>query len=253
MNLSAEAIDRIVANVLNQFSTSKTSQIASPAPNGNSSSGSKLPAANPQKSVAPKANPSLNEVQISDSVITAETLQRIPEGTPVIVKPRAIITPAAVDIVRQAKLQIERRLESPTAASTQTNSKKETSSENSISTLGAAIVRHSLALDSALEELKLKSRELVSCPDDAAKHAISEISRNGVDTMLVFAEQQHRAACLANRNKRVKAVVVRDASDVQQIRKQLRANVWCLDPTDRSYYELKNVLKMITESGRSHS
>ncbi|MEW4488249.1 hypothetical protein AB1L42_09225 [Thalassoglobus sp. JC818] len=252
MNLSAEAIDRIVANVLNQFSTPKAAQIASTKPTGISSAESR-PNAPPAEPVAPESEPSRSEVQISDSVITAETLHRIPDGSQVIVKPRAIITPAADDIVRQAKLMIERRLESQTAASTQSSSGKAPSASNSTSTLGAAIVRHSSALDSALEELKLKSRELVSCPDDAAKQAISEISRNGVNTMLIFAEQQHRAACLANRNERVKAVVVRDASDVQQIRKQLRANVWCLDPTDRSYYELKNVLKMITESGRSPS
>jgi hypothetical protein len=55
----------------------------------------------------------------------------------------------------------------------------------------------------------------------------------------------HRAACLANRNAAVKAVAVRDASDVRQVRKQLRANVWCVDPENKRWFELRNLMRAI--------
>jgi hypothetical protein len=92
-------------------------------------------------------------------------------------------------------------------------------------------------------------KELLSCPDDAATFAISELSRGGFDGAIVFAKQTHRAACLANRHSAVKAVAVRDAAEVQAIRRQLRANVWCLDPSGKTYFELRNILKAIATGG----
>jgi hypothetical protein len=43
----------------------------------------------------------------------------------------------------------------------------------------------------------------------------------------------------------VKAVAIRDAAEVHAVKRQLRANVWCLDPSGRTYFELRNVLKAI--------
>jgi hypothetical protein len=64
---------------------------------------------------------------------------------------------------------------------------------------------------------------------------------------VILAEQTHRAACLANRHERVKAVAVRDAGEMRAIRKQLRANTWCIDPSGRSWFELRSRLKSITD------
>ena len=66
--------------------------------------------------------------------------------------------------------------------------------------------------------------------------------------VIIFAEQTHRAACLANRHERVKAVAIQSAQEVKQIRRQLRANVWCLDPGARSFFELKTLLQQIETS-----
>ncbi len=106
------------------------------------------------------------------------------------------------------------------------------------------VVRNSKPLEQLWSELTgTWRRELVGCPDDAAKLAIAEVSRGGASQVLIVADQSHRAACLANRNDKVKAVAIRDAGDVRLIRRQLRANTWCLDAQGKTYFELKNILR----------
>lgn len=117
----------------------------------------------------------------------------------------------------------------------------------------AIVVRHTAALEQTLSVRDGSwQRELMSCPDDAAKLAISEISRGGARAIVILAEQVHRAACLANRHGRVKAVAVRDAGEIKEIQKQLRANVWCINPESRSFFELKMLLQQI-ENGIGNS
>ena len=217
MTLNTAAIDRIVANVLSTLSP----QVATAAP-----------AADEQKSAVPAS-------RLSEAVITAEHLEQCSLGQKIELSAKAIITPAAQDVIRDRQLQVYRI------------SAGEKSASNShtlpaINKLSAAIVRHTSAIAQALEETASVRKELVSCPDDAAKYAISEICRGEATSVLIFAEQTHRAACLANRNQKVKAVAVRDQADVVAVKKQLRANVWCFDPTDRSYFELRNIFKAIT-------
>lgn len=222
MTVSTTTIDRIVANVLSQLS----------------------PQVQRTESVVSQTLPTqtVQSFQISESVITADLLEKVQIGQAIQIPSKSIVTPAANDVIRDRQLTIHR---SNTAKTKTSESGKQSSSSNS--KLSIAIVRHTEAVRVAISELGEFSEELLSCPDDAAKFAISEICRSGVGSVLIFAEQTHRAACFANRNEKVKAVVVRDTGDVKAVRKQLRANVWCLDPTDRSYFELKNVLRAITQ------
>ncbi len=222
MTVSTTTIDRIVANVLSQLS----------------------PKGQRAESVVSQASSTatVQSIQITETVITAELLEKIPVGHAIQIPSKAIVTPAANDAIRERRLTIDR---SNTAKTKKSESGKQSLAGNS--KLSIAIVRHTEAVRTAISELGEFSEELLSCPDDAAKYAISEICRTGVGTVLIFVEQTHRAACFANRNEKVKAVVVNDTGDVRAVRKQLRANVWCLDPTDRSYFELKNVLRAITQ------
>ena len=86
---------------------------------------------------------------------------------------------------------------------------------------------------------------MVACPDDAAKLAIAELSRGGASQAVILAEQTFRAACLANRNDKVKAAAIESAVDIKSARQQIRVNTWCLDPGDKSWFELRNVFRAI--------
>lgn len=217
MPVSNATIDRIVANVLNQLSP-------------------------PDAPVAPAPQPeSPANLTLTERVITAETLDSIPAGATVAVGAQSILTPSANDLIRERGLEII-RTQNTAATDSATSSVSETTSP----AMAAYIVRHTDPLHRALQDqLGNAAQELLGCPDEAAQLAISAICRGEVTTVLIFAEQTHRAACFANRNEAVKAVVVRDIGDVKSVRKQLRVNVWCIDPTNRSYFELRNLFREI--------
>lgn len=172
---------------------------------------------------------------LTDRVVTEAVLESKLNGAKTVrFSPKAVLTPTARDFLRINKIEwsvAERANASPS---------KETQS------WAAVVVSATSAVERALADmLPTASRELLSCPDDAATFAISELSRAGFDSAIIFAKQTHRTACLANRHSAVKAVAVRDAAEVQTVRRQLRANVWCLDPSGKTYFELRNILKAI--------
>lgn len=225
---SSDLIDRIVANVLTQLSPGGAT--AAPRPS----------------TVTPttvKPAGGAGSVSVAGRLVTADLLVEFAAGQTVIVAPKAIVTPAAWDVVRDRDLKVQR---GETAASS--------SSVPAASTKPAApgtaklmiVVRSTPAVEKVYEELAGSwRRELLGCPDDAAKLAIGELSRGAAESVLILAEQTLRAACLANRSDKVKAVPVGGAGDVKSARTQLKVNTWCLDPGPMSYFELRNTLRMI--------
>ncbi|MBX3436020.1 MAG: hypothetical protein KF861_00795 [Planctomycetaceae bacterium] len=158
---------------------------------------------------------------------------------------RSIVTPAAWDVARQRRLAITRHADEKGK-----NSGQRVPPHSSVSPVSPRllliVVRHTDAVERFWDELRSTCRrELLSCPDDAAALAVSTICRGDAEMVEIFAEQTYRAACRANRNERVKAVAVRDAGDVRNVRTQLKANVWCVDPTGRSWFELRQLHRAI--------
>lgn len=112
----------------------------------------------------------------------------------------------------------------------------------------AIVVHEAATIQSILRDrLPGARQELLGCVDDAARLAAAELARGAVDTVFIFARQTHRAVCLANRQRAVRAAAPRDLMDISLIRAQLRVNTWCLDPTGRGPFELRNMLKTIAE------
>ncbi|MDQ3329916.1 MAG: hypothetical protein M3552_04585, partial [Planctomycetota bacterium] len=149
--------------------------------------------------------------------------------------PKAILTPTARDYLRVHKIDW--------TIAERTSGKGQNQSSRS---WAAVIVHSTSAVDRVLTDvLPAARRELLSCPDDAARFAIAELSRGGIGAAVLLVTQTHRATCLANRHSSVKAVAIRDAADVNAARRQLRANVWCIDPSGRTYFELRNILKKL--------
>lgn len=232
MNLDSSTIDRIVAGVLNQLAGGGDG-----APSG-------------VTAAAPSRGGRAESVSITENVVTAEVLLAHVAGqSRIAVRDRAIVTPAAWDTARERGIEIVRA--SATAAE-QGNAKPVTAKKQGHPAgvdLPQLLVVHSTdAVERVWEDIRDRwRRELLGCPDDAAALAISAICRGETSTVVMLATQTHRAACLANRNEQVKAVAIRDAGDVRTIRKQLRANVWCLDPAGKSWFELRTLLRTITD------
>lgn len=220
MSLNRDAIDRIVANVLREISPSEPD-----AP----------------QALAPPREPEI--VNVPERVVTAEVLESLGPGRAVSIRSTAIVTPAARDVIRERGLNLVR---ASTEAGSQNTEEHQT---HKTVPVHVYIVRHTEPLDRVLsDQLPGSRRELLGCPDEAAQAAIGEICRGATSLAIIAAEQTHRAACLANRHERVKAVAVRDAGEVKAVRGQLRANVWCFDPGGRTYYELRNLIREIRAS-----
>lgn len=232
MSFSPEDIDRIVANVLTQISSpARPVSVAS----------------QPQRTTSPATSPApvtrlpvQNEVVIRESVITADLLEQVPAGSDIRILPKAIVTPAARDVVKGRKLRLHREA----GARKSVEGTPHTASSPSKNLL--IVVQNTAAVDQLYSGLTGSwQRELVGCPDDAAKLVIAEISRGGASTVVILAEQTYRAAALANRNQAVKAVAIHDASEIRLVRQQLRANTWCISPAGRTFFELRNLIQRI--------
>ena len=182
------------------------------------------------------------QVELKDKLITAESLAGLGQAATLIIAEKAIVTPAAWDLARERRLQLVRGcVEKPGKAS---SGRAITASAPLPGLL--IVVQHTAAVSKVCEELQGDwKRELLGCPDDAAKLAIAELTRGGTGIVDILAQQSLRSACLANRSDRVKAVSVQSALDIKTARQQLRVNTWCLDPTGKSWFELRNLLKTI--------
>lgn len=185
-------------------------------------------------------------VEICERIVTAELLaERAGGATEVRVGSGAIVTPAGWDYAREHGIEIRRGDAKPPASDGCQSAAVNPSGSRTNSSL-LIVVRSTPAVERLYEDLQADwRRELLGCPDDAASLAISAVSRGETKTAVILTQQAHRAACLANRNGAVKAAAVPDAAGVRGVQKQLRANVWCVNPENRTWFELKNLFRAI--------
>lgn len=230
---STDLIDRIVANVLTQLSPG--AKVAAPV------------AVQPVAKVpVPVAEKIAVAVSLQQRVVTAELIEAVAKNQAVIISPKSIITPAAWDAIRERNLKLERGTVAEPAKANASTSKSEQKPPAGQGLL--IVVKSTQSAEKLFSEAKSGwRRELLGCPDDAAKLAIAELSRGACSQVVILCEQSLRAACLANRSDKVKAAPVSGAGDVRMARRQLKVNTWCLDPSPLSYFELRNILKAITD------
>jgi hypothetical protein len=222
MTVDSSLVDRIVNGVLQQM---------------------QRPEAVPVKAVAsaqspPPARDSIQH-KLSQAVITAGLIEElVPRtATQIVVSPKAVVTPSALDVVRARKLTIRREA----VARTETSASARTL---------AIVVRNTPVLERLhKQQAGLWRRELLGCPDDAAALAISALCRGDADRVLVFAAQHHRAACLANRHGEIRAVAISSADDLRTAAEQIRVNVVCIDPANRGDFEMTRLLDQFKKPG----
>lgn len=181
-----------------------------------------------------ETRPPVTVIEIREPVITSGLLEERKIGIgPVRFPLGSVLTPTARDYLKAHSTHWTH-----TAASGR--------EESAASRWAAVVVQSTPASLKALNGLSPKPRvELLGCPDEAAKFAVGEISRGGFDHAVILTEQIHRVACLSNRSDRIKAVALRDHADIGGVQKELRANVWCIDPRSRSDFEIRRLLRSL--------
>ncbi len=85
--------------------------------------------------------------------------------------------------------------------------------------------------------------EIVGQPLEAAVLATSLVSTAECEGVVIFTEQAELIACKANRNDRVRAAVMQNPKQWEQVVRSLGANVVCISPIGRTFIELRNLLR----------
>ena len=192
-------------------------------------------------SAAPASSETSNgqATPLAESVITAEVLAENGSGrSTVTVGPRAVVTPSARDWLRHNKVELIRSVTPGTAPHAKESDR--------------LVITHSSdqTIDRVLEDAARPAnggwkRKSVGTADEAAKKVIGEFRRESSRVIVVLTSEPEVVACLANRNEKVKAAVVADAAAVVRVKSGLDGNVFIVDPTGRSFFELRNVLRQI--------
>ncbi|MCA9003819.1 MAG: hypothetical protein KDA70_01000 [Planctomycetaceae bacterium] len=217
MQFSEELVNQVVANVLSTLS--RQGQVAH--------TGTALSDAS---------------VVLTDKVITADLLAAKVKGQVAVgIAAGAILTPTAKDYLRQNQISVHRA--STSAASTKQGAKWR-----------AIVLTHSSAVENALTDLEQQtgahwSQELSTSLDHAVQDAISSLCRADAAGVVLFASTAEKAACLANRNQKVRAAAVQDVNHLREVISQLGPNLICVNPKQKSFIELRNLVKTFVKAG----
>lgn len=222
-------IEQIVSNVLAQLQPASVRPVVE-----SPKSAQKVPTV--EKSVTVE-KPAV--IELTASVITADLLEATARaGQPLKIGRRSILTPSARDWLHTKRIDWSRidRL----------------AAVGSSATKGA--VRWQLIVQSVTPTVKalhdgLKRNsegwkiELVGQPVEAATLAIGAINKAEHDGVAILSEYAEIIACRANRNERVRAAVISDRKQLDLTMQHLGANVVCINPSGRTFVELRNLLR----------
>ncbi len=192
--------------------------------------------ANARSSVESKTE---SRFRLSENVITADLLAENSAGRSVVeVCSRAVVTPSARDWLKQNKVELSR---GSAAKASSNNGKSDWLLV--VQTAGETV---EAVLDDAGRSGAIGSqRETASDAASAAKVAVAAVERGS--KCVVFSAEPEIVACLVNRNEKVRAAVVADAATVDRVKAGLDGNAFVVDPTGRSFFELRNLLRRISK------
>lgn len=176
-------------------------------------------------------------VSLIEPVITADVLQQHVNGSRSFrIGKNSLLTPTAHDYIRTHGLTWSRA----TAATS-----------NNVATWLALVVKSAPHVTGALDQLTATWRqELLSTAGEAARRAVSAISRAEADGVVIITDNPQAAACLGNRSPNIRAAAVTDANDLDAAIKAIGVNLVTIDPTRIGGFQLRQLLRRFSEAGR---
>jgi hypothetical protein len=216
-------IEQIVSNVLAQLQPASARPVV------------ESPKSTPKMTATEKPS----AIELNASIITADLLEENARvGQPLKIGRRSILTPSARDWLHTKRIDWSR-------------GDKASAGGNSSSTAAARwqlIVQSVTPTVKALHDgLKRQSEgwkiELVGQPVEAAALAIGSINKAEFEGVTILSEFAEIIACRANRNERVRAAVISDRKQLELTMQHLGVNVVCINPTGRTFIELRNLLR----------
>ena len=223
MQISEELVNQVVADVLSTLS--RQGQVAGAA-------------GNVATSVSTRSS-----VILSEKVITADLLADKAKGQSVVgITAGAILTPSAKDFLREFNVEVRRAAASGPAETKQGGAWR------------AIVLSAPTVVEQALTNIEQQtgaswSQELSGSLDEAVREAVSSLCRADAAGVVLFASAAEKAACLANRNQKVCAAAVQDVNHLRTVQAQMRPNLICVNPEQKTFIELRNLIKTFVAAG----
>ncbi|QDU08095.1 hypothetical protein [Gimesia aquarii] len=223
MQFSEELVNQVVDNVLS---------VLSQQGNDRQATGNVPPVSTPDSSMV-----------LTEKVITADLLAEKTKGqTAIGIAAGSLLTPSAKDYLREFQVSVHR----PTSVVSP--------SKGQGAPWRAIVLSHSVAVENALAKIEQQtnsrwSQELSSSLEEAVKETISSICRADATGVVLFAEAAEKAACLANRNQKIRAAAVQDVNHLRTVITQMNPNLICVNPEQKSFIELRNLVKTFVNAG----
>lgn len=237
MRLDAAVLERIVADVMAQIATRQMPASAHTQDAQRASAGLPSMSANVAKTTT--AAPRL----LTDKIITEELLERVWNGeTQLKICRQSIITPTGQDFLRIRKINWSRA-----------DSRAEVTPSEFADWL-AITVRSTPAVSQVIDHLQTASdvrwkTQLLGGTDEAVAGAIGAICRAEAAGVVVLTQSTAAVACLSNRNRSIRAAVIQDAQSIDVVKRDLSPNVFVLDPTGKSFFEMRQLTKVLSAGG----
>jgi len=217
-------IDRIVASVLEQ-----------------------LQPATPRAMTTAVATPAMKPtaVALSQAVITADVLSNaVQPGQAVQIGTKSLLTPSAKDWLRQHQIIWQRGSDSVVGqVATSPTMRGQLLLSSVTPTVRGAV-------DSVFRSLPNWQRQVGGNAKEAAEAAVRAISTAECDRVLITSRDADLVACRANRLATVRAAVAVSADHVRRMEVSLSPNVLVIDPTERSFVELRNLFRACAQLGK---
>jgi hypothetical protein len=194
--------------------------------------------ANGMQTAPAQAAPAAGELIVHDAVVSTHVLaDRLSGVRKVLVTSKAILTPAARDLLKQHQITLGR-----SAASTPGSKPSLVVGMAETPADPADLLRMVSPLAGGIERLAKTGMATVVAE---LADAVAKDGRLG----LLLCGQPLAAACLANRQAGVRAAVARDRDEVVQGVGTLGMNLLIVDPARRSVFQLGQMVKQFLQSG----
>ncbi len=215
MTLSSRQIEEVVRRVLEQMQPSTMTE---------------------EHTSNAKSNRPLAE--LSERVVTTEQIATIMPGTAIRVPPSAVVTPAAIDMLRDRNVTLVR-----STRDGQNNAEKNqlwivnTVSSFDASRLGKELQRQGMLLN----------RQTTSHLTDAVRYVVDHLSR-GVVRAVLLTEHTAVASCMANRSPLVRALHAKSVEEIEQACEEMAPNLLLLNPVGREMGCLEDAITCFVNS-----
>lgn len=184
-------------------------------------------------------------IELLDPVITAKLLQdRAATASALRFGPKSLLTPSAHDWLRARKLSWSREV-----GASINNSTASTASKRRL--LISTVTPTVRAVQSTLSrELPGWGCDLIGKATEVVETATRLLATAEAELVVAFSDRAELITCYANRSPKIRAAVASSIETLTAMAKSLGANLLVIDPTGRSYIELRNILRACAALGR---